>query len=559
MSQDPLKNKIFVITGVTEIDRDELKIKIIQLGGKCTTSLSKKTNFLVIGEQPGPSKLQKAKRMGIEVLTEEQLMNMLTVENDREIKQDEDVFSSVEKIEIDSFGDSIEDSNIKEQPKNTLQWSEKYRPKKINELIGNTTAIQTIVDFINGSMDKNCLFISGSPGLGKTTAVHVACKENDVEMVEFNGSDVRNKKSLISNVRNKTNIITVFNKRKIVVMDEVDGMTSDRGGIAELVQIIKNTKSLFICIANDKSHQKLKTLLNISHEVIFRKPLTSTILPRLKLILKTEDTYLPDNVLTEICLQCNQDMRYILNTIQRNKEIKNTKELVCIKKDQSKSIFDYAADLFKPFKIEKKLDIFFEDYSFLPLFVYSNYACKEVYSWGKKQQNTNVTLESVARASDSISYSNVIDNKIFGSSQNYSLLPAYGLFSCVIPTRAGGMVSTGFPPFLGKMSTINAIGTRIATLAINAKMSVSDLRMYLEVVLTKTFKMLENGEIEEVTKYLLQLDVDKESLLDLYKYFDIDYKNLNKQIKLSFTKAMGGNKKSNIKAETKEIIESSYE
>lgn len=72
-----LENLTFVITGtLPTLKRDEAKALIISNGGKCTDSVSKKTSYVVAGEEAG-SKLTKAQTLGIPVLTEDELLKML--------------------------------------------------------------------------------------------------------------------------------------------------------------------------------------------------------------------------------------------------------------------------------------------------------------------------------------------------------------------------------------------------------------------------------------------------------------------------------------------------
>lgn len=71
-----IKDKSFVITGTLSIKRDELKDKIITNGGKVIESVSKKTDYVVLGENPG-SKYEKALKLGITILNEQQILDML--------------------------------------------------------------------------------------------------------------------------------------------------------------------------------------------------------------------------------------------------------------------------------------------------------------------------------------------------------------------------------------------------------------------------------------------------------------------------------------------------
>lgn len=74
---DIFENKIFVLSGtLSSLTREEAQEIIKSHSGKTTSSISKKTDYLLLGENPG-SKLQKATELGIKILTEEEFLNML--------------------------------------------------------------------------------------------------------------------------------------------------------------------------------------------------------------------------------------------------------------------------------------------------------------------------------------------------------------------------------------------------------------------------------------------------------------------------------------------------
>ena len=73
-----LKGNIFVVSGVFhQLSRNELKKAIEDNGGKVSSSISKKTNFIVAGDNMGPSKLTKAQDLGIAIISEQDFIDMI--------------------------------------------------------------------------------------------------------------------------------------------------------------------------------------------------------------------------------------------------------------------------------------------------------------------------------------------------------------------------------------------------------------------------------------------------------------------------------------------------
>ncbi len=77
ITSDKLKGKSFVLTGtLSSMSREEAKEKIISLGGHVLSAVSKNTDFVVVGENPG-SKFDKAQKLGIPILSEEEFLKMI--------------------------------------------------------------------------------------------------------------------------------------------------------------------------------------------------------------------------------------------------------------------------------------------------------------------------------------------------------------------------------------------------------------------------------------------------------------------------------------------------
>ncbi|GGG06433.1 DNA ligase [Dokdonia pacifica] len=74
---DVLQGKTFVVSGVFEMPRNDLKKLIEDNGGKVSSSISSKTSFLVAGDKMGPSKLAKAEKLEVTMISEQEFLNMI--------------------------------------------------------------------------------------------------------------------------------------------------------------------------------------------------------------------------------------------------------------------------------------------------------------------------------------------------------------------------------------------------------------------------------------------------------------------------------------------------
>jgi len=93
-------------------------------------------------------------------------------------------------------------------------------------------------------------------------------------------------------------------------MDEVDGCgSSDRGGIAALIKVIKNTRMPIVCIANDHSNRKLVSLINHCYDMRFIKPSPNDIVRRMGFIAKKEGIRIELSGLERIIEFSNNDIR----------------------------------------------------------------------------------------------------------------------------------------------------------------------------------------------------------------------------------------------------------
>ena len=101
-------------------------------------------------------------------------------------------------------------------------------------------------------------------------------------------------------------------------MDEVDGVAGneDRGGIQELILLIKRSRIPIICICNDRQHKKIRSLANYCYDLRFSRPTVQQIRAAMLTILHRQNvSNIKTEVLDEIIQSCNQDIRQTIHSL----------------------------------------------------------------------------------------------------------------------------------------------------------------------------------------------------------------------------------------------------
>jgi replication factor C subunit 1 len=302
MASVPLDGYVFVFTGNMSIERDEARDRALLLGARVTVAVSSRTTHLVTGADPGPSKVQKAQELGAKIIDEDEFMSIIGKYKSGMEKNISTVTQPKDDGSVPAHKTSVESSRAAQY--NALPWAEKYRPQTVEDLVGNRSVVDQLNSFVLGESGFKAAFVSGPPGVGKTTAALAVCRMNGITPIEFNASDVRSKKNIVEHISGLVNNFVVSRDmktgKKVVIMDEIDGMTSDRGGIPELVNVIKKARVPIICICNDKTHVKMRTLASHCLSLHFRKLDARSILPRARDILEMEGKCLSDGILNDI-------------------------------------------------------------------------------------------------------------------------------------------------------------------------------------------------------------------------------------------------------------------
>jgi replication factor C large subunit len=205
----------------------------------------------------------------------------------------------------------------------TVPWVEKYRPKRVSEVIGNKEAIEAFLNWMasweKGRPSKKAAFLYGPAGVGKTSLVIAYATEKGYDLVEVNASDWRTAEKVKAIVGSACEFATLDGMRKrIVLVDEVDGIAGqeDAGGIPAIRDAIEKTKVPIVLIANDPWSPRLATIREMCEMIEFKNVPKNLIISHLRKICALEGLECSDDVLKAIAERSNGDVRSAINDLQ---------------------------------------------------------------------------------------------------------------------------------------------------------------------------------------------------------------------------------------------------
>jgi len=278
---------------------------------------------------------------------------------------------------------------------------DKYKPKTFADIKGQNIAISKIRSFVKSFPAKKAAILYGPAGSGKTSIAYALANELKAEIIELNASDLRNRINLNNIVGNSSQQQSLFNKNKVILMDEVDGISGfyDRGGLQELISLIEQTCFPIIMTANHIWDRKFAQLRKKTEMIEVKALNHGDIFEIIKRISDKEGAKLSDEVLNAISVTVRGDVRAALNDLQGIED----ETTLLAERDREESIFNALKQVFKEAPNPRIVDLY--DKLNMPI--------EEVSLWLEENIPREYEGKDLARAMELLSKADVFKGRIY--------------------------------------------------------------------------------------------------------------------------------------------------
>lgn len=451
-------------------------------------------------------------------------------------------------------------------------WIQKYKPKKINDLVTNVTAVKNIQswllkfdgekqEYMNNKVNKkartnkknenrkngepkiepykSCMIATGGHGNGKTCSVDIILKEMNYEICYL---DIKKNKickdinTIITQSMISQNILSLMiseeKKKNVIVVDNLESITSstEKASILNLQRMNDiHWHCPIIFISNNRHNKLLSDIKKASYEVKFFPPYLSDLATITRNIAKKESILFENSfVVDKIVVHCQGDIRQLIFTlynIKYNYDNKKITNKLLREYFDTSNVRDIDIDLYKAtnklFKTYKNIascmSLYETEKVLLPLMMQQNYINCII----ENNSDDDTKYELASLISDSLSMGDITENYIYGE-QNWSMQDVHGIFSCVNPSyyinanskNESENFTLAFPADLNKTS-IKSINKKNI---VNADRCLKNMNIFDYIFISKMmYHHIMNNNIKECVGMLFDYNIEMEYIESLLK------------------------------------------
>jgi replication factor C large subunit len=180
-------------------------------------------------------------------------------------------------------------------------WTEKYRPKRLDELFGNKNAVEEVRKFDW----KRTLLIHGGAGVGKTALVEALASELELELVELDADNVGEAAAIASTG-------SLYGRERLVLVDNADKFPDMR----KLAAFMEDSMVKVVLTTTDVKSKRLVTIKKMCHEVQLRRQQPAAIAGRLDAICRSENVSADKEALLAIAGNSGGDIRSAITDLE---------------------------------------------------------------------------------------------------------------------------------------------------------------------------------------------------------------------------------------------------
>ena len=321
----------------------------------------------------------------------------------------------------------------------------KYRPKRIENFIGNKQVIQPFIQWLLEWEPTNtktkCALVHGLCGIGKSLLVDLILTKHDYNIINIALDDERNKSYMDTVIKPllKTKK-THDGQENVLVVSDIDS-GSDYGFISSLLDCIKISQIPIVCICDNKYDQSIKSILNYCFDIKLVKPSYQDVYRLVYNVVVTEKIRIKESEIKELYEQSNGDIRFILNTLQFGNRIGK-------KNIQSSNIFETTGKMLSMDEtIDSKLETFWLANDMHVLMVQENYINNTL-----SVRDDAKKIENIAYSADALSDSVLFEDYV--NMANWEFEPYVAMLTITAASKCNKKSMIKFPQFLGKTSTM---------------------------------------------------------------------------------------------------------
>jgi replication factor C subunit 1 len=337
-------------------------------------------------------------------------------------------------------------------------WINKYKPKKISDVVGNSNEVYKIIYWLkkwykknnegNKLNNHNSIIVSGSRGIGKTSSIKLILNELNFKPLFLYSNNLKNKKVIEKIVKSNTKHKNVYNsmtknkiKRFVLVIDDAETITlsSEKASLIELFKKNKKEKIFPIIFLTSFHYSKLITEIKKQGclEIKYNQLTNLDLKKLITKIYKKENIIINDNdIINKIIKFSQKDIRRLINTLQDiNYSFPNQKITKTIlkqyfynsqKKDRDVSLFDATRKLLDSYHDVNTCIVLYEmEKVLLPLMIHENFY-KTIFL---KHNNNRKILNIMKYVTNAISEGDVVETNIY-TDQNWYLQNIHGFYTC---------------------------------------------------------------------------------------------------------------------------------